>query len=49
MTIPQLKQRGAESEREFATLTNIAPTVASTLDLNELLSVILDQPKTLID
>ncbi len=47
--VAQLEQRVAESEREFSTLTQIAQTVASTLDLGQLLAVILDQLKTRID
>lgn len=46
--VRQLERRVAESEREFATLLQIAQTVASTLDLEKLLAVILDQLKALI-
>lgn len=47
--IAQLEQRVLEGEREFSTLMQIAQTVASTLDLGQLLAVILDQLKTRID
>ncbi len=46
--VAQLERRVAESEREFSTLMEIARTVASTLDLESLLAVILDQLQSLI-
>lgn len=47
--IAQLERRVVESEREFSTLIQIAQTVSSTLDLQPLLSIILDQLKNQID
>lgn len=46
--IIELEQRIAENDREFSALTQIAQTVASTIELEPLLSIILDQLKTLI-
>lgn len=47
--LDRLERRVIASEREFSTLTRIAQTVASTLDLEQLLAVILEQLKALID
>ncbi len=46
--LAQLERRVAESEREFSTLMEIARTVASTIDLEPLLALILDQLQSLI-
>lgn len=47
--IAELEKRVAECEREFSTLTKITQTLISTIELEPLLAVILDQLKTLID
>ena len=46
--VAQLERQIAENEREFSTLMHMARTVASTLDLGQLLTVTLDQLQTLI-
>lgn len=44
-----LEQRVEERTRELQTLQEISRTVASTLDLDQLMSVIIEQLKTLVD